>query len=436
MKSARELFRDAARAKMGNYLRIALSFFLIHSVAVDVVAQAPAQAKSSVQVAAGVVYQSETSKSPEGLPWSYHVLRIERKNKEIRVRAASAAREMRRELPTAIALQEVRAKEELLAVVNGDYDIAAPYLGISDGLSITSGHLWTTGRATWPVFALRKNGEPLIGVPEIKMELRAGKSAWSIAALNKPLGSVHGAGARVYTRDFRAKVTSDRTFRAIVIGKLSRKLPLAANTKVRGEIVQVAESVKEMAIPEEGIVVAERVGARNAGEASAQGGNFASSTLSVGSRVELRIDVQVGGRRDVRDVIGGFPIVTQGGVRRVVGEPGANLRLRHPRTAVCYNEREIIFTVVDGRQPQLSVGMTLEELGDLMVSLGCKETMNTDGGGSSVMAIATAPRAGAAAETTATRADEAQRAAPLRIVNSPSDGKERGRGNAWVILRR
>lgn len=421
---------------MGNYLRIALSFFLIHSVAVDVVAQAPAQAKSSVQVAAGVVYQSETSKSPEGLPWSYHVLRIERKNKEIRVRAASAAREMRRELPTAIALQEVRAKEELLAVVNGDYDIAAPYLGISDGLSITSGHLWTTGRATWPVFALRKNGEPLIGVPEIKMELRAGKSAWSIAALNKPLGSVHGAGARVYTRDFRAKVTSDRTFRAIVIGKLSRKLPLAANTKVRGEIVQVAESVKEMAIPEEGIVVAERVGARNAGEASAQGGNFASSTLSVGSRVELRIDVQVGGRRDVRDVIGGFPIVTQGGVRRVVGEPGANLRLRHPRTAVCYNEREIIFTVVDGRQPQLSVGMTLEELGDLMVSLGCKETMNTDGGGSSVMAIATAPRAGAAAETTATRADEAQRAAPLRIVNSPSDGKERGRGNAWVILRR
>ena len=76
---------------MGNYLRIALSFFLIHSVSADAVPQAPAQAKSSAQVAAGVVYRSETSKSPEGLPWSYHVLRIERKNKEIRVRAASAA---------------------------------------------------------------------------------------------------------------------------------------------------------------------------------------------------------------------------------------------------------------------------------------------------------------------------------------------------------
>ena len=300
---------------MGNYLRIALSFFLIHSVSADAVPQAPAQAKSSAQVAAGVVYRSETSKSPEGLPWSYHVLRIERKNKEIRVRAASAAGEMRRELPTAIALQEVRAKEELLAVVNGDYDIAGPYLGISDGLSITSGHLWTTGKATWPVFALRKNGEPLIAVPEVKMELRAGKSAWSIAALNKPLGSVHGTGARVFTRDFRPKVTSERAFRAIVIGKLSRKLPLAANTKVRGEIVQVAESVKEMAIPEDGIVVAERVAMMNGGETSAKGGSFASSTFTVGSRVELRIDVHVGGRRDVRDVVGGFPIVVQGGVR-------------------------------------------------------------------------------------------------------------------------
>jgi exopolysaccharide biosynthesis protein len=67
--------------------------------------------------------------------------------------------------------------------------------------------------------------------------------------------------------------------------------------------------------------------------------------------------------------------------------------------------------------------MTLEELGDLMVSLGCTTAINTDGGGSSVMAVAERGANGGIKP-------------PLQIVNSPSDGQERGRGNAWVIVRR
>ena len=43
---------------------------------------------------------------------------------------------------------------------------------------------------------------------------------------------------------------------------------------------------------------------------------------------------------------------------------------RHPRTAVGINEQGIwIFVVIDGRQPGQSVGMSLEELTDLMLSL-------------------------------------------------------------------
>lgn len=59
--------------------------------------------------------------------------------------------------------------------------------------------------------------------------------------------------------------------------------------------------------------------------------------------------------------------------------------------------------------------MTLEELADLMIGLGCQVAMNTDGGGSSVMAI------------------KKDSSSEFQIVNLPSDGKERGRGNAWVI---
>lgn len=60
-----------------------------------------------------------------------------------------------------------------------------------------------------------------------------------------------------------------------------------------------------------------------------------------------------------------------------------------PRTAVGYsrNGRYLILVVVDGRQPLYSEGMTLKELGSLMVSLGAESAMNLDGGGSSTMVV-------------------------------------------------
>ena len=125
--------------------------------------------------------------------------------------------------------------------------------------------------------------------------------------------------------------------------------------------------------------------------------------------------------------MGGFPILAQNGRSRIVGAPSRSLAGRNPRTAVCYNDQDLIFVAVDGRQPALSVGMTLEELADLMVSLGCRVAMNTDGGGSTVMAVALPPKA----PPDAALPD----AAALQIVNSPSDGKERGRGNAWLVIR-
>lgn len=388
-----------------------------------------------VSLAPGVSYEARTEKTAEGQPWSVHVLRVDRKAKGVMIRAASASGEMRRELPTKIAEQEAKLGEELLAVVNGDYDIAAPYLGVSDGVSITSGHLWTTGKTTWPAMALRKNGEPIIAVPEVWIEMRAGKERRPVFALNKPIGSVHGNWPRAYTRDFRESVKSQKPFRAVIVGKLSRPLPLRANQKIRGEVLEVLNEVKEAAIPSDAIVIAGPPrDSKSAFKDSWPG--LSEATFSVGQKVELRFEIGLAGRRDIAHAIGGFPIIVQGGKRTIVGEPGANLKLRHPRTAVCHNPREIIFVVVDGRQPQLSVGMTLEELGDLMVSLGCTEAMNTDGGGSSVMAVTMPPAPGGAALTVTPSPQSGGHAgAPLRIVNSPSDGKERGRGNAWVILK-
>ena len=40
---------------------------------------------------------------------------------------------------------------------------------------------------------------------------------------------------------------------------------------------------------------------------------------------------------------------------------------------------------VDGRQPGVSVGMTLQELAEYLLSLGATDAMNLDGGGSTTM---------------------------------------------------
>lgn len=410
-------------------------------------AQQPAKAPQSErspqaqQLADGVTYEHLRQTAPGGEPWSIHVVRVARDAKGVRVAAIHGATpegRMTRVLPSQIAPNAAGEREAVLAVVNGDYDMAAPHLGVSDGLTITAGRLWTTGKPGWPALALLASGEPVIAVPEVSIELRAGRRRVAIGGLNKPLGSGHGRHPRAYTHEYSTHVRSGREFRAVVIGRLAPALPLRVDRAVRGVVLETAERVKELAIPADAIVVAEWM--NESALRSAAGG----VSLQRGEKVSLDFRVRMAGRKHVRESVGGFPVLVRDGRRSIEGQPTTYLSLRHPRTAACYNARELIFVVVDGRQPRLSVGMTLTELADLMLSLGCTVALNTDGGGSSVMAVAKALPAPANVPTTGTaQVDDAKlnvtssmTGSALAIVNSPSDGSERGRGNAWVMLKR
>lgn len=60
---------------------------------------------------------------------------------------------------------------------------------------------------------------------------------------------------------------------------------------------------------------------------------------------------------------------------------------RQPRTAVGYTKNNhVVLIVADGRQAA-SEGVTLPELAQILLDLGCIEAMNLDGGGSSQMAV-------------------------------------------------
>jgi exopolysaccharide biosynthesis protein len=91
-------------------------------------------------------------------------------------------------------------------------------------------------------------------------------------------------------------------------------------------------------------------------------------------------------------VIGGFPLLLEGGARvgdLEVTERPSFAAERHPRTAVGFDADEDLLwvIVVDGRQPGLSVGMSLPELAGLFEALGVENAMNLDGGGSTVMVL-------------------------------------------------
>lgn len=83
---------------------------------------------------------------------------------------------------------------------------------------------------------------------------------------------------------------------------------------------------------------------------------------------------------------------------------------RAPRTAVGIKANgHVLAVVVDGRQEN-SIGMTLLELALFMQELGASDAMNFDGGGSSEMIV------------------------KGKVVNKPSDGRERRVGDALVIV--
>jgi hypothetical protein len=87
-------------------------------------------------------------------------------------------------------------------------------------------------------------------------------------------------------------------------------------------------------------------------------------------------------------------------------------KMRHPRTALGWNKKHIYLVEVDGRQSNISIGMTFPELAGYMARIGCEQAMNFDGGGSATLWVLGAVR------------------------NSPSEGDERPAPNALVLVKK
>jgi exopolysaccharide biosynthesis protein len=96
--------------------------------------------------------------------------------------------------------------------------------------------------------------------------------------------------------------------------------------------------------------------------------------------------------KELEHIVGGTPVLVRNG--NVMGDYSSEQTLesflvnKYPRTAVGIKDTgEWVFVVVDGRYYGFLGGMTMKELAELMLELGCIEALNLDGGGSSTMVV-------------------------------------------------
>ncbi len=116
---------------------------------------------------------------------------------------------------------------------------------------------------------------------------------------------------------------------------------------------------------------------------------------------------------DVKEAIGGPNIIVKDGqiTPNAYGDTAY-----YPRTTIGIKaDGKIVFITADGRQAPTSCGQTLVEVAQQMISLGCVDAIQLDGGGS------------------ATIVSKHEGEESLSVRNSPSDGVERIVSTAWLV---
>jgi exopolysaccharide biosynthesis protein len=104
-------------------------------------------------------------------------------------------------------------------------------------------------------------------------------------------------------------------------------------------------------------------------------------------------------------------------IRDGVVLPGPGGDATYPQAAIGHTaDHRLILFVSDGRQPEFSAGMTYREAAEVLAEFGAVDALAFDGGGSATIVMA----------------DGEDR--DPRVLNRPSDGKERAVGNNLAIV--
>lgn len=338
----------------------------------------------SAPAAPGLRYVAE--RLPEG-PWEVRELFIDRGAEYLSLGMALGMGQLRGVEPlSGIVARETAADDYVVAAVNDDFFTMAPSpnAGMVGGMCVRRGELVALPRGR-PAFVLMADGTPHIGIFDTVATIALPNGEHPVGGLNQlPVKDALSA----YTAVFGWPVTD-----GCVVLKMSG-LPLTVNGSWQGTVQEIvpAGTAREAA-PDEVLLHAD--GAAATALAGLKPGDAV--------RIDMRTEDLDG---PVAMAAGGNLVLLRDGQ---IPFPVNPQDPRHPRTAIGFNDRQIVIATVDGRQTGWSVGMTYHELAELMQRLGCTDALNIDGGGSTTAWVRG------------------------QVVNRPSDGAERRIANAILV---
>jgi hypothetical protein len=314
----------------------------------------------------------------------------------LRVEAADGGPTIVNKPVTHQALQNSGENRRVIGAINGDFFDMTTIKGLTYGTSIINGEIKTAVQ-TSTVLGVTDKGDCFIDTLNMEAAAEYKNRKIPIHAVNR-LRWVDQT--IIYTPSF-GKTTANTTKGTDIILK-GVQLPLNANKVYTGVIDSIVFDSKTTPIPADGVVISIN------GKALEQ---FVGAT--VGDEVSFYVNLD---KQNVEYAVAGAPRLLKDGALSDELESRSDARLRNPRTAVGIKDNKLYMVTVDGRQPGYSDGMNLYELAEFFMGQGVKDAINLDGGGSTTMAV------------------RRQGDASAKLVNSPSDGRERYVGNSIQLV--
>ena len=355
----------------------------------------------------GVAYANDIV---QDAPLSIHIVRVDRTQSALELQSAHAQN-------LAIGLAKLGGQMKMLkpdlgvalAGVNGDfYERARAYAGDPRGLQIVNGEVLSAPLDTASFWV------DAAGAPHTEKVASKFAITWS-GGQTTPFGLNEdrtGSAAVLYTPAMGATTRTRTEGLELVLERAGDGpwLPLKIGETLQARVREIHHEAntpltRETLVLSIGPVLVQKLPSAKVGD---------TLKISTASTPDVR---------GARTAVSGGPVLVHHGQKqdwiagaRVIGATGAysvnSMSMQHPRSGLGWNDHYFYLVEVDGRQ-SFSRGMTLDELADYFLKLGCKEAMNLDGGGSATMW------------------------ANGRLVNSPCDAVgERDIANSLLVVRK
>lgn len=279
------------------------------------------------------------------------------------------------EIRAAYTLEEMVESAEkngykVLAGINGDiFDTAN---GTPRGTVIHNGNIVTSGYHADRVIVFNEQNETSMAKVGLKYslttKLSSGTYNTDIGYFNVPDG---GAGCLfLYNRNYSASTRTTGQRVEVVIDV--EDWQMAVNKSITGTIKSVVTKGNTPIGDKQFVLSASK---------SCPYGEWLEK-MQVGESIELSCTETGSGLAQAKEAVGLYHSIVENG-EMVTRGTAVN-----PRTAMgVKNDGSLVLYTVDGRQNDKSKGLNIEELAHHLISLGCVEAWNLDGGGSSQMVV-------------------------------------------------